>query len=153
MIIGKTITENKEEMNWEEIISEKKTVSEISKETGYSESYIYFIARKLGLSFKTFRGKNRKSNKYYYKGHCLDDLKVELQLYCVEAVADKYNFELKNFKRFLSVHKISFFYEKKNVMKDTVAMIKFLSTNFSQAAIARVFGYSRERIRQILEEN
>ena len=58
MIIGKTITENKEEMNWEEIISEKKTVSEISKETGYSESYIYFIARKLGLSFKTFRGMN-----------------------------------------------------------------------------------------------
>lgn len=142
---------------WKSVIDGTKTVHEIAKEMGVSRQTVYLNARRLNLPLL----RPLRSEKDY-NGISVAMLKDELKALPAWAVAKKHGLEPSAFVSFLRRRGIDFFKvrhsyktiepeEPTRIRRTGMAMdmIITLLPFYNDAAIARVFGYSKERIRQI----
>ena len=141
--------------DWAKIIDGTKNASQVAKIANTQRTTVYYVAKKYNLPLlreltDSFCGISREV------------IEMELQTMTVNDVAKKYNFSASGLKEWCYARNIGFTTTQKvrkvesvKVRKRTgesMDMIKYLMQEFTDASIARVFGYSKERIRQIRNE-
>lgn len=141
--------------DWEKMIDGTKSAEQIAKEYKISRCHVYYIARKYNLPLVKVLSSD-------YHGIPKEVLENDLKNMTVNDVANKYGFSTATLKNWCTVRGIEYHTVKrivkteiKHVRKRTgesIDMIKYLMNEFTDASIARVFGYSKERIRQIRKE-
>ena len=155
---------NQKEEFWRKIIDGTKTAFQIAKEEKVNETTVYNAAKRYGLYLP--RQKDLVDN---YHGIPLEVLKKELKTMPVSSVAKKYGLThcgLRQFALCRGIETIRVQRQRQEFDKDkadnpnikirrtgeAMDMIKTLLPFYTDASIARVFGYSKERIRQIRNE-
>ena len=146
---------------WKKIIDGTKSASQIAKECSVNRQTVYYVSKKYGFPLL-------KDHMSYieYHGVPTEQLKAELKIMTVSDVAKKHDLSPYLLKEWCYSRGIEFKMNRprrlspvnKTIEKrcrrtgETMDMIKFLIPEFTNASIARVFGYSKERIRQIRNE-
>lgn len=150
---------NIKESFWREHIDGTKTAQQLAKELNVQASTVYHASRRWNLKLA-----KPKEVATEYHGISINILREELQRYPISVVANKYGFEQASFRGFLDCRNIKYSTvqtKRYDRTKDTsrikrtgeaMDMIKTLLMFYNNASIARVFGYSRQRIQQIREE-
>lgn len=147
---------------WIEVIDGTKTAHEITVELGCTFGSVYQAANKYGLSLIDGR-KNRYNTMKAYYGVSVEELRNELESYTLQEVYAKHKFtvDLQAFRNWLNNKEIPYMTRNqkahvkcKPIKRTGIAMdmIRTLLPYYTDASIGRVFGYSRERIRQIREQ-
>lgn len=145
---------------WIKAIDGTKTAIEVAKELGCSRMLVYSAATRYGLPLK----KDCLSNNEYH-GISLEQLKEELENNSLWQVSKVHNVSYMALRTWLETRGVTnFMLNRPHKLKPTENlkpckrtgeahdMIKFLATRYTLASIGRVFGYSKERIRQIVNE-
>ncbi len=150
---------NQKEEFWRKTIDGTKTAFQIAKEVNVNETTVYYAAKRYGL--KLPKPKDLVDN---YHGISLEVLKEELKTMPVSYVANKHGLTDGGLRQFALCRGIEIIkVQKQRFDKDkapntnikirrtgeAIDMIKTLLPFYTDASIARVFGYSKERIRQI----
>lgn len=150
---------NIKESFWREHIDGTKTAQQLAKELNVQVSTVYHASRRWNLKLA-----KPKEVVTEYHGISINILREELGRYPVSVVANKYGFEQSAFRGFLDCRGIKYSTVQTKLYKETkdtsqikrtgesMDMIKTLLMFYNNASIARVFGYSRQRIQQIREE-
>lgn len=130
------------------------TLSEVSQKFNISYGYASMLAKKLGVKAKI--------DKYREFRIDIEQLRKYAKEHKADECARYFNVPTGLVYRYCNRFKIPYLKEKPRVYTDKKCsckrtgeardMIVYLSEKFTNAAIGRVFGYSKERIRQILIE-
>lgn len=151
------------EAEWREIIDGTKTAEQIARECKVALGTVYYNAKRFNLPIydPTF-------DETQYRGIPIDVLKAELKAMPISEVAARHgihevllrgyvvrrNFEYVRVKKRSKFEDIPVIQNNKKIKRtgEAMDMIKTLLDFYTDASIARVFGYSKERIRQIRME-
>lgn len=149
------------EEEWRKIIDGTKTARDIAIDCNVSIGNVYYVAERYGL--KLIEPCLLKKE---YHGVPLKVLKDELEKLPISAVCLKYGLSSAALDSFLTKRGIKFFKVKqryinkeptvpKSLRRTGMAhdMIRTLLPYYTDASIGRVFGYSKEMIRQIRKES
>lgn len=143
--------------DWEKIIDGTKTAKQVAKECQVNRQTVYHVSKKYSLPLL-------KDHLSYleYHGVSAELIKKDLETMTLNDVAKKYGLDSSLLKEWCHCREIEYTTNKPcrlqpcvNAIKpkkrtgEMMDMIKYLIPVFTDASIARVFGYSREWIRQI----
>ena len=141
--------------DWAKIIDGTRTAKQAAKLASTQRTTVYYVAKKYNLPLI-------RELTDSYCGVSKEVLETELRTMTINDVAKKYHLSTSPFTEWCYVHNIDFTTTQRvkpeEIIKvrkrtgESMDMIKYLMQEFTDASIARVFGYSRERIRQIRNE-
>lgn len=141
---------------WASKIDGTKSALQIAKELNVPFGTVYCAAKRYNLPLPRVCDLVKD-----YAGVSLEQYKEELKTYTLGDVARMHGVGATNLKSWLITRGVTEFPQNKNRGKvhevnkpakrfgETHEMIKYLTARFTDASIARVFGYSKERVRQI----
>ena len=145
---------------WIKAIDGTKTAVEVAKELDCCRGNVYNAAKRYGLQLK----KDCWSSNEYF-GISLEQFKEELKNYSLWQVSQMHHLSYCSLRQWLEIRGVTNVVQNKQRKLEPIKnlkpckrtgeahdMIKFLATRYTLAAIGRVFGYSKERIRQIVNE-
>lgn len=147
---------------WCKIIDGTKTAEQIARECSVNIATVYHAAKRFGLTLF-----DPAMHETEYRGIPLDLLKKELSSMPIGQVCVKYKLNETLLRNFIAKRNIEYVrVKRRSILEDqprqdvkqfkrtgeAMDMIKTLLDFYTDASIARVFGYSRERIRQIRME-
>ena len=147
--------------DWEKIIDGTKTAYEIAEENNVSVGEVYYMSKKYSLPLKN--GRKTLANMLDYHGISVEQLKADIAVMPISSVAKKYSLDANALRNWCIVRGIKYTKNKDKITVNTdfvpkrrtgemMDMIKYLLPKFTDASIARVFGYSKEGIRLIRKQ-
>ena len=141
--------------DWEKIIDGTKSGTQLARELKVSPATVYRASRIYNLPLP-----KASMTDTAYHGIPIEQFKKELQYYTVRDVARLHGLDATLLKYFLQNRGVEVPQNRPRNQPQVVTkplkrsglameMIRYLTTKFTDSSIANVFGYSKERIRQI----